>query len=72
MNLTQNLEQFHNELTEALTIVENLKSNYPMMFKEVLPDGEEIRMGDILQGLAAAHDETAKSLDLIGTDLEID
>lgn len=72
MNLTQNLEQFHNELSTALTIVENLKANYPMMFKEVLPDGEEIRMGDILQGLATAHDETRLSLDLIGTDLEID
>ncbi|MEO0686457.1 MAG: hypothetical protein AAFY76_15810 [Cyanobacteria bacterium J06649_11] len=72
MNLTQNLEQFHNELSTALTIVENLKANYPTMFKEVLPDGEEIRMGDILQGLATAHDETRLSLDLIGTDLEID
>lgn len=68
MNLTQNLEQFHNELTEALTIVENLKSNYPTMFKEVLPDGEEIRMGDILQGLATAHEETRLSLELIGTE----
>lgn len=68
MNLTHNLEQFHNKLTEALTIVENLKSNYPTMFKEVLPDGEEIRMGDILQGLATAHDETRLSLELIGTD----
>ena len=29
-------------------------------------------MGDILQGLATAHDETRLSLELIGTDLEID
>ena len=48
MNLTQNLEQFHNELSTALTIVENLKANYPMMFKEVLPSGRRNSDGGYL------------------------
>lgn len=72
MNLTYDLEQFHDGLTEALTIVENLKSNYPELFKEVLPDGEELRMSDALQVLQTAQEQTANSLDLIGTDLIVD
>lgn len=42
------------------------------MFKEVLPEGEDIRLEDALTALQNAEDETAKSLDLVGTDLEVD
>ena len=72
MNLTHDLEQFHNGLTEALQQLELLQTNYPEMFKEVLPEGEDIRLEDALTALQNAEDETAKSLDLVGTDLEVD
>jgi len=42
------------------------------LFKEVLPEDSDIRMGDVLQGLLNAESELSKSLDLVGTDLEVD
>jgi hypothetical protein len=39
MNLTHNLEQFTNELTDIFNRLVLLKHDYPTLFKEVLPSG---------------------------------
>lgn len=72
MNLTQNLEQFTNELTEILQQLEQLKTNHPTMFREVLPDGGELRLEDALTAIQNARYEVEKALINADTDLEID
>lgn len=72
MNLTHNLEQFTNELTDIKQRLEQLKSNHPTMFREVLPEGEELRLQDALTAIHNAQFEAEKALVNAGTDLEID
>lgn len=72
MNLTQSLEQFTNGLTDILERLQQLKSNHPTMFKEVLPDGEELRLQDALTAVQIAQAEAEKALTNAGTDLEVD
>ena len=55
MNLTHNLEQFTNELTDIFNRLGLLKHHYPTLFKEVLPDGEELRLEDALTALQNAE-----------------
>jgi hypothetical protein len=49
-----------------------LKHHHPTLFKEVLADGEELRLEDALTALQNAQSEAEKSLLNAGTDLEID
>lgn len=72
MNLTHNLEQFTNDLTDILNRLGMLKHHYPTLFKEVLPDGEELRLEDALTAVLNAQAEAEKALLNGGTNLEID
>lgn len=72
MNLTHNLEQFTNELTDIFNRLVLLKHDYPTLFKEVLPDGEELRLEDALTALQNAVGEAEKVLINAGTNLEVD
>lgn len=72
MNLTHNLEQFTNELTDIFNRLGLLKHHYPTLFKEVLPDGEELRLEDALTALQNAVGEAEKALINAGTNLEVD
>ncbi|MCJ8281795.1 MAG: hypothetical protein MJK14_18545 [Rivularia sp. ALOHA_DT_140] len=72
MNVIKKLENFHTGTLQALSLIQKLKQEYPSLFNEVLPEDSDIRMGDVLQGLLNAESELSKSLDLVGTDLEVD
>lgn len=72
MNLTHNLEQFTNDLTDITNRLRMLKYYYPTLFQEVLPDGEELRLEDALTALSNAQAEAEKALLNAGTNLEID
>ena len=67
MNLSHNIEQFTNELTDVLNRLGMVKHNYPTLFKEVLPDGEELRLEDALTALQNAQAEAEKALINAGT-----
>ncbi len=72
MNLTHNLEQFTNQLTDIKQRLEQLKSNHPTMFREVLAEGEELRLVDALIALQNAQAEAQTALLNAGTNLTID
>ena len=72
MNVIKQLDNFHYGILQALSLVQKLKQEHPSFFNEVLPEDSDIRMGDVLQGLLNAESELSKSLDLVGTDLEVD
>ncbi|MEO1764880.1 MAG: hypothetical protein AAFR83_23675 [Cyanobacteria bacterium J06629_18] len=70
MNVIKDLENFHNGTLQALYFIQKLQQEYPGLFKEVLPEDSDIRMGDVLQGLLNAESELSKSLDLIAPESE--
>lgn len=72
MNLTQDLEEFHSELEKARRHLQKAKDNYPRLFLSVLPEGEEMRLGDALQALSKAQSAAEDALLAAGSGLEID
>ena len=70
MNVIKDLANFHNGTLQALHFIQKLQQEYPELFKEVLTEDSDIRMGDVLQGLLNAESELSKSLDLIAPESE--
>ena len=57
MNVIKDLENFHNGILQALSLIQKLQQEHPSFFNEVLPEDSDIRMGDVLQGLINVETE---------------